>query len=56
MPSRRQLAVGVGYVGAAVVYVAIGVSFTNFLLSYFVGLAYLLFVAWLVPVGIRRLF
>ena len=56
MPSRRQLAVGLGYVGAAVVYVAIGVWFTGFLLSYFVGLAYLLLVAWLVPAGVRRLF
>ena len=56
MPSRRQLAVGLGYVGAAAVYVAIGVWFTDFLLSYFVGLAYLLLVAWLVPAGVRRLF
>jgi hypothetical protein len=56
MPSRRQLAVGLGYVGAAVVYVAIGVWFTDFLLSYFVGLAYLLLVVWLVPAGVRRLF
>ena len=55
MPSRRQLAVALGYVGAAAVYVAIGVWFTDFLLSYFVGLAYLLVVAWLVPAGVRRL-
>ena len=56
MPSRRQLAVGLGYVGAAAVYVAIGVWFTDFLLSFFVGLAYLLVAVWLVPAGIRRMF
>ena len=56
MPSRRQLAVALGYVAAAAVYVAIGVSYTDFLLSYFVGLGYLLLVAWLVPAGVRRLF
>jgi hypothetical protein len=56
MPSRPQLAVALGYVGAAVVYIAIGVWFTDFLLSYFVGLAYLLLAVWLVPAGVRRLF
>src|SRR3954452_13146999 len=56
MPSRRQLAVALGYVAAAAVYIAIGVSYTDFLLSYFVGLGYLLLVAWLVPAGVRRLF
>ena len=56
MPSPRQLAVGLGYVGAAAVYVAIGVWFTDFLLSFWVGLAYLLLVAWLLPLGVRRLF
>jgi hypothetical protein len=56
MPSRRQLTVAAGYVAAAAVYVAIGVFFTDFLLSVFVGAAYLLLVAWLVPAGVRRLF
>jgi hypothetical protein len=56
MPSKRQLAVAGGYVAAAAVYIAIGVWFTDFLLSFFVGLAYLLLVAWLVPAGVRRLF
>jgi hypothetical protein len=56
MPSRRQLAVAAGYVAAAAVYIAIGVAFTDFLLSFFVGLAYLLLVVWLVPAGVRRLF
>jgi hypothetical protein len=56
LPSKPQLAVFVGYVIAAAVYVTIGVFFTDFLLSVFVGIAYLLLVAWLVPAGVRRLF
>ena len=56
MPSRRQLAVAMGYVAASAVYIAIGVWFTDFLLSFFVGLVYLLLVAWLVPAGVRRIF
>jgi hypothetical protein len=54
-PTTRQLAVFAGYVIAAAVYVTIGVFFTDFLLSVFVGMAYLLLVAWLVPAGVRRL-
>ena len=41
---------------AASVYVTVGVFYTDFLLSVFVGIAYLLLVAWLVPSGVRRLF
>jgi hypothetical protein len=55
-PSKHQLAVFVGYVIAAAVYVTVGVFYTDFLLSVFVGAAYLLLVAWLVPAGVRRLF
>ena len=54
LPSRRQLAVGLGYVGACALYVLIGVLVTDFLLSVFVGIAYLLVVAWLVPAAVRR--
>ena len=54
-PSERQLAVFVGYVIAAAVYVTVGVFYTDFLLSVFVGIAYLLLVAWLVPAGVRRI-
>jgi hypothetical protein len=54
-PSKRQLAVFAGYVIAAAVYVTIGVFYTDFLLSVFVGIAYLLLVAWLVPAGVRRI-
>ena len=56
MPSKRQLTVGAGFVLAGAVYVTIGVWYTDFLFSFFVGLAYLLLVAWLVPAGVRRLF
>jgi hypothetical protein len=55
MPSKRQLAVAAGYVAASAVYVAVGVWYTDFLLSVFVALAYLLLVAWLVPVCVRRI-
>lgn len=56
MPSKRQLAVAAGYVAACAVYVAVGVWFTDFLLSFWVGLVYLLLVAWLLPAGVRRIF
>jgi hypothetical protein len=49
------LRVLLGYIVAAAVYVVIGVLVTDFLLSVFVGIAYLLVVAWLVPAGVRRL-
>jgi hypothetical protein len=55
MPSRRQLTVAAGYVAAAAVYIAVGVWYTDFLFSFFVGLAYLLLVAWLVPLCVRRI-
>ena len=56
MPSKRQLLVFAGYAVAAAVYIAVGVFYTDLLLSYFVALAYLLLVVWLVPAGVRRLF
>jgi hypothetical protein len=54
LPSRRELAVAAGYAAACALYVVIGVLVTDFLLSVFVGIAYLLFVAWLVPAAVRR--
>lgn len=56
MPSKRQLTVAAGYAAAGAVYIAIGIWYTDVLLSFFVALAYLLIVAWLVPAGVRRLF
>jgi hypothetical protein len=54
LPSRRELAVALGYVAAAALYVLIGVLVIDFLLSVFVGIGYLLLVAWLVPTVVRR--
>jgi hypothetical protein len=53
-PSRRQLLVFGGYCAAAVVYIVIGVTWTDFLLSFWVGLGYLLLAAWVVPAIARR--
>jgi hypothetical protein len=55
VPSRRQAIVGLGYVGACAVYVVIGVTVTDFLLSFWVGIAYLLFAAWVFPALVRKL-
>ena len=56
MPSKPQLAVAAGYAAASAVYIAIGVVYTDVLLSFWVALAYLLLVAWLLPAGVRRIF
>jgi hypothetical protein len=53
-PGRRDLIVFGGYVAAAALYIAIGVSFVDFLFSFWVGAGYLLIVAWLVPTLVRR--
>jgi hypothetical protein len=55
LPSRRQATVLLWYVGACAVYVVIGVTVTDFLLSAWVGIAYLFFVAWLLPLLVRKL-
>jgi hypothetical protein len=54
LPSRRELAVATGYAAAAALYVLVGVLVTDFLLSVFVAMAYLLVAAWLVPAVVRR--
>jgi hypothetical protein len=43
------------YLGAAVVYIAVGVAYVDFMLSVFVAAAYLLVAVWLVPEAVRRL-
>ena len=53
-PNRRDLTVFGGYCLASAVYIAIGVAWTDFLYSFWVGLAYLLATAWLVPLLVRR--
>jgi hypothetical protein len=42
------------YVGAGIVWVAIGVAVPDFMLSWPVTIAYLLVVAWLGPALVRR--
>jgi hypothetical protein len=55
LPSRSDLHVFAGYCLAAAVYVVIGVTYVDFLLSVVVGMAYLLVAAWLVPTLVRRI-
>jgi membrane protein implicated in regulation of membrane protease activity len=54
VPTRRDLVVFGGYCLAAGVYIAIGVAFVDFLLSFWVGVAYVVVAAWLVPELVRR--
>ena len=55
VPSRRDLRVFFGYLVCAAIYITVGVFETDFLLSFWVALAYLLLTAWAVPKVIRRL-
>jgi hypothetical protein len=55
LPGRSELAAFGGYCLAAAIYIAIGVAWVDFLLSFWVGLGYLLLTAWLVPALARRL-
>jgi hypothetical protein len=53
-PSRRDLIVFGGYCVASAAYIAIGVTAFDFLLSFWVAVAYLLITAWLIPTLVRR--
>jgi tetrahydromethanopterin S-methyltransferase subunit B len=53
-PNRSERRVFAGYLLAAAVYIAIGVAVTDFLLSFWVGIAYVVVAAWLVPTVVRR--
>ena len=55
VPNRADLRVFGGYCVAAAVYIAIGVTWIDFLFSFWVGLAYLVVTAWAVPTIVRRL-
>jgi tetrahydromethanopterin S-methyltransferase subunit B len=55
LPNRPERRVLAGYLLAAAVYIAIGVAVTDFLLSFWVGVAYIVVAAWAVPVAVRRL-
>ncbi len=52
-PSRRDLIVFGGYCATAALYIAIGVTTVDFLLSFWVAVAYLLVTAWLIPKLVR---
>jgi hypothetical protein len=54
-PTRSDLRVLAGYCLASAVYIAIGVTYVDFLLSVVVGMVYLVVVIWLVPTVVRRL-
>jgi hypothetical protein len=54
-PNPRERRVFAGYLLAAAVYIAIGVAVTDFLLSFWVGVAYIVLAAWAVPTIVRRL-
>jgi len=54
LPGRDDVLVFGGYCFAAAVYIAIGVAYVDFLLSFWVGVGYLLLVAWLVPATVRH--
>jgi hypothetical protein len=54
-PTRRDLTVFGGYLLAAGVYIGIGLYTVDFLLSFWVALAYLVVAVWLVPAVIRKL-
>lgn len=54
-PTRPDLRVFGGYCLAALLYIAIGVTVTDFLLSFWVALAYVVVVTWLVPTAVRRI-
>lgn len=55
VPARSDLRVFGGYCLAAAVYIAIGVAWIDFLLSFWVALAYVVITAWAVPTLLRRL-
>jgi hypothetical protein len=54
VPSTSQLVVAAWYALAAIVYIVIGVVFTDFLFSFWVGVGYLFVVAWCIPTAVRR--
>jgi hypothetical protein len=54
-PNRRDLIVFGGYLVASAIYIAVGVTVVDFLLSFWTATAYLLLTAWLIPLVVRRL-
>ena len=54
LPGRSDLPTLLVYLGAGALYIVIGVLQTDFLLSWYVGAAYLIVVVWLVTPLVRR--
>jgi len=54
-PDRNELKVFAGYVAAAGLYIGIGLAEVDFLLSFWTAMGYLLVVAWVVPLVVRKL-
>jgi hypothetical protein len=54
-PTRPDLRVFGGYCLASLLYIAIGVTFIDFLLSFWVALAYVVVTTWAIPTAVRRL-
>ena len=54
LPNRRERRIFAGYLLAAAVYIAIGVAVIDFLLSFWVAVAYIVVTAWAVPTIVRR--
>jgi hypothetical protein len=53
-PRRPDLRVLAGYSLASAVYIAIGLTTTDFLYSFWVAVAYVIVAAWAVPMLVRR--
>lgn len=54
LPRRSDLPTLAIYLAAGALYILIGILETDFLLSWYVGAAYLLLVVWVVPAAVRR--
>jgi hypothetical protein len=55
IPSPLDLRVFAGYLVAAAVYIVISIFVPDFMLSFWVGVLYVVAAAWLVPLAIRRI-
>ena len=55
VPSRRDARVFAGYCVASAIYIAIGITWVDFLLSFWVAVAYVVIAAWAVRTLVRRL-
>ena len=54
LPTRRQAVAFLGYSASAGIYIGIGLYTVDFLLSFWVAVAYVLVTMWAVPATVRR--